>query len=156
MATEGQDTAGVIAPPPAIFGGALALGVLAQRLRPLPLAPRRLARPFGALLALGGLALGGWAVWTFRQADTPVEPWEPATTLVSDGPFRFSRNPIYLAMTLLGAAVALLTNAAWVLATTLTAAGIVEKGVIEREERYLARRFGQPYADYRASVRRWL
>jgi protein-S-isoprenylcysteine O-methyltransferase Ste14 len=156
MATEEQDTAGVIAPPPAIFGGALALGVLAQRIKPLPLAPRWLARPFGALLAVGGLALGGWAAWTFRQADTPVEPWEPATTLVTDGPYRFSRNPIYLAMTLLGVGVALLANAAWALATTLAAAGVVQKGVIEREERYLQRRFGQPYADYRARVRRWL
>ncbi|HEU5434628.1 MAG TPA: isoprenylcysteine carboxylmethyltransferase family protein [Thermomicrobiales bacterium] len=156
MTTGERDNAGVIAPPPAIYGGAVLLGLLAQRIKPLPLAPRWLARPLGVLLALGSLLLGGWAARTMRRAGTPLEPWEPSTALVTDGPYRFSRNPIYLAMTLLGAGIALATNAAWVLATALAAAGVVEKGVIGREERYLARRFGERYDDYRERVGRWL
>jgi protein-S-isoprenylcysteine O-methyltransferase Ste14 len=156
MATDERDNAGVIAPPPLIYGGAVALGLAAQAVKPLPLAPRALARPLGALLAVGSIVLGGWAARTMRQAGTPVEPWEPSTALVTDGPYRFSRNPIYLAMTLLGAGIALLANAGWVLAGALAAAVVVEKGVIEREEPYLQRRFGERYAAYRARVRRWL
>ncbi|HEU0116712.1 MAG TPA: isoprenylcysteine carboxylmethyltransferase family protein [Thermomicrobiales bacterium] len=156
MAADERDNAGVIAPPPLIYAGAVVLGLLAQRAKPLPLAPRALARPLGALLAAGALLLGGWAAGTMRRAGTPLAPREPSTALVTAGPYRFSRNPIYLAMTLLGAGIALLTNAAWALAAALAAAGIVDTGVIEREERYLQRRFGQPYADYRARVRRWL
>jgi protein-S-isoprenylcysteine O-methyltransferase Ste14 len=156
MTTDERDNAGVIAPPPLIFGGAVALGLLAQAVKPLPLTPRALGRPLGALLSVGAILLGGWAARTMRQAGTPLEPWEPSTALVTAGPYRFSRNPIYLAMTLLGAGIALLTNAGWVLAGGLAAALVVEKGVIEREERYLQSRFGERYAAYRARVRRWL
>jgi protein-S-isoprenylcysteine O-methyltransferase Ste14 len=155
MTAGERDNAGVIAPPPAIYGGAVVLGLLAQKMKPLPLAPRSLARQLGALLALGSILLGVWAARTMRQAGTPLEPWEPSTALVTDGPYRFSRNPIYLAMTLLGAGIALLTNAVWVLAAVLGATGVVEKGVIEREERYLTRRFGERYDEYRERVGRW-
>lgn len=91
-----------------------------------------------------------------ESVHTNVHPSLPATTLVVAGPFRFSRNPMYLARTLLYVGLALLANALWVLAALVPLLIVMHYGVIKREERYLERQFGDAYLQYRAAVRRWL
>ncbi len=109
----------------------------------------------GAALVASAAGLAGSAIATLRRAGTEVDPGRPTTSLVVAGPYRFSRNPIYVAFTLLGLGVAALANAAWVALAVLGALLVVRRGVVEREERYLDRRFGADYGRYRAQVRRW-
>jgi len=91
-----------------------------------------------------------------RRAGTNVRPDQPATAIVVDGPFRFTRNPLYLGLTGLYAGVALLVDALWPLLLLVPLLVIVKWGVIHREERYLEAKFGETYRLYKARVRRWL
>jgi protein-S-isoprenylcysteine O-methyltransferase Ste14 len=153
-----RDTAGVIAPPPLIFLGAVGLGLALDRLAGLPALglPMALRWALGVALLSLGLALGLSAIRAFRAAGTPPEPWEPTTAFVARGPYRFTRNPMYLAMALGTLALAAAFDSPGVLLLVPPLLALVQWGVIAREERYMARRFGQPYLDYRARVRRWL
>jgi protein-S-isoprenylcysteine O-methyltransferase Ste14 len=156
MNDEQSDVAGVIAPPPLIFLAALATGLLLDRAYPLRLLPQRLARLLGwPMIAVGG-GLDAWAVLTMARARTHVEPWRPTTAIVDGGPFAFTRNPIYLGFALTYVGVALVRNALAPLLLLPVALGVIRRGVIEREERYLQRKFGAVYTDYQARVRRWL
>lgn len=155
MADQSEDTAGVIAPPPVIFAASVAVGFLLQKARPLPVVPPALGRPLGTILALAGLGLGASAFNAMKQAGTNVDPYEPTTAIVEQGPYRSTRNPIYLGMVLLGSGIGLFANAGWVLAALPVAIGITQKGVIEREETYLAQRFPEAYPAYAERVRRW-
>lgn len=155
MAEPSKDVAGVVAPPPLIFGAAVAAGLALQRVRPVPL-PNPLGKAFGAALGAAGIALGVSAVATLRRAGTNVDPYQETSAIVADGPYAFTRNPIYLGMGLLAAGIGALANAGWVVALVPVAATVVQKGVIEREEAYLARRFPEAYPPYRNRVRRWV
>ncbi len=149
----------MVVKPPLLYAGALALGLVAQAMRPLPLIPRgsRLMRRLGGAALLGtGLTIAGWATRTMGRAGTSVDVDTPATALVTAGPYRYSRNPIYLALSALYLGVALLVDALWPMLLFPVLLAVMQHGVIEREERYLARRFGQEYLAYRARVRRWL
>ena len=90
------------------------------------------------------------------RAHTSVDPMKPTTALVTEGAFRYSRNPIYVALTLLYVGVALLINALWILLLVVPALVVLRYGVIAREEAYLTRKFGDAYRQYTAQVRRWL
>ncbi len=150
-----RPVAGVIAPPPLIFGVPLLAGLLLARWAPLPLVPPSLARPLGGLMiALGLLAIP--ALLAFRRARTHPEPWKPTSALVTSGPYRFSRNPMYLGMTLLYLGITTWQNVAWPLLALPLVGWVLHVGVIVREERYLEMLFGQEYLDYRRRVRRWL
>jgi protein-S-isoprenylcysteine O-methyltransferase Ste14 len=154
-----HDTAGVILPPPLIYLAALAAGLAGDRFLPLPALPG-LAGGTGTILgiALGalGFALGLTAASGFFRAGTAIQPHHPSTALVTGGPYRVTRNPIYLGLTLayLGCTAWFASLGALVLLPAVLL--VMEFGVIRREERYLERRFGQPYRDYKARVRRWL
>jgi protein-S-isoprenylcysteine O-methyltransferase Ste14 len=156
MAENIQDHAGVIAPPPLIYLGPLALGLLLNRRRPRPWLSPAAARPLGIMLAAGGLLLGGWGARTILAAGTGLDPAHPATRIVTGGPYRFSRNPIYLAFTLLYLGVAALANTRWPVLFLPGVLAAVQRGVIAREERYLARKFGAEYTAYQTRVRRWI
>lgn len=150
------DNAGVIAPPPAIYGGPLLLGLLLHKVRPRPLLPRRLARPLGWPLLIGGIALNAWFVGAVRGAHTPIDPRKPVRQVVTTGPFRLSRNPSYTSFALIYVGVASLVNTRWPMFFLPAVLGIMQRGVIAREERYLDRTFGPDYERYKATVRRWL
>jgi len=155
MSEHRADTARVIAPPPLIFAAAVAIGLLLQRVRPLPLPSPALGKPLGAALAAGGVGVGLAAVAALKGAGTNVNPYEQTSAIVESGPYTFSRNPIYLGMALLGTGVGILAKAGWVLALLPAAVAVVQKGVVEREEAYLMRRFPDAYPAYQARVRRW-
>ena len=90
------------------------------------------------------------------QAGTSLRTSDPTTAIVVQGPFRFSRNPIYLAATVLYLGVAAAVNALWAIVLLPVVLAVISLGVIDREERYLERKFGEEYLRYKASVRRWL
>ncbi len=152
------DNAGVIAPPPLIFLAFLVLGFAFGWLLHLPgagIAPiYRLAVAFVCLALGAGLILA--AALRFRSAKTAARPWLPTTAIVSDGIYRFTRNPMYLAMALIHAAAALAADSLIALAMLIPAVLVIEFGVIRREERYLEAKFGEDYRRYKAAVRRWI
>lgn len=102
------------------------------------------------------VAVGVAAVGRFRSAGTSLQPWEPTSTLITDGPFRFSRNPIYIGYTLLYLGVAFWVNSVWPLGLLPLVLWLMHRVVITREEAYLEGRFGDVYRAYRRRVRRWL
>lgn len=155
--TQRPDTAGVIAPPPLIFLGALALGFVAQMLWPPPFLTHSItARVVGGVLAVTGLGLSIWVMRSFGRVGTPVTPWSETRRLVTSGPYRFGRNPDYVGQALLTAGLALLLGVPWALLALIPALILIRYGVIAREERYLERRFGDAYRVYCQQVRRWL
>lgn len=103
-----------------------------------------------------GVAVALAAVRALRAARTTLQPWESTTTLVTSGPFRFSRNPIYVSYTLVYLGVTFSVNSVWPLVLLPLVIGLMVRMVIGREERYLEARFGDAYRDFRGRVRRWL
>jgi protein-S-isoprenylcysteine O-methyltransferase Ste14 len=154
---EGADHADVRVLPPLLFLGAIAAGVALGWLLPLPI-----ARGSGLRVGLGlaGVALGvaamAWPIVWMRRTHQDPDPRKPTPELIVGGPYRFSRNPIYLGMTLLQAGIGLALGNLWIVLLLAPVLFVLQRAVIEPEETYLARRFGEAYAGYRARVRRWL
>jgi protein-S-isoprenylcysteine O-methyltransferase Ste14 len=155
MSQEKPDTAHVIAPPPLIYGLPLLAGLILQYLRPQPVLPARWAIVLGSVFTLFGL-VGLPAVVAFRRAGTHPEPWRPSTALVVTGPYRLTRNPMYVGFTFLYLGISFWVNTLWPLIALPAILLIMQHGVVVREEAYLERRFGDAYRAYRARVRRWL
>ena len=153
-----SDTAGVIAPPPLLFAGMLALGLALDFgvwRAPTDL-PEMLRWPVAVAALAGAAVLLAGALGKLRKAGTPVEPWVPTTAVVTTGVYAWSRNPIYAGMALAYVALALVFDSVIALLLLAPLLGIVQWGVIEREERYLSGRFGDEYRQYCRTVRRWL
>jgi len=142
--------------PPLIYLAAIVGGLILGRLLPLGFAVGTLGRRIGGVTIIVAGVLFFAAVRTFRRAGTPVPGNRPTTKIVTHGPYRFSRNPIYLAFSLLQLGLALRLANVWLLVTLLGALALMSFVVIPREERYLEARFPAEYLPYRASVRRWL
>jgi protein-S-isoprenylcysteine O-methyltransferase Ste14 len=141
--------------PPLVYLATIVTGAMLELAWPSAFLPRGFAAPFGSALVVAAVMLFFYSVRKFRAADTPVPGNRPTTVIVRTGPYRFSRNPIYLAFSLLQLGLAGWMNSLWLIAT-LTAAIALMTMVIAREERYLERKFGAEYMDYKASVRRWI
>lgn len=156
MAAESKNIPGVIAPPPLLYLGFLALGVGLNFAWPASAVPGVVQAPLGGAMIALGFAVVGMAFRQFRKAKTHIEPYKETTALVTSGLFRLSRNPIYVAMTLAYAGLGILLDNLWVLGLLVPTLVVMRYGVIAREERYLEGKFGEPYQRYRATVRRWL
>ncbi len=152
----GKDTAGVIAPPPLIYLAFLLIGLGADRLWPMAVLPQgpRYAAGIG-VIALS-LALAFSAFRQFRRHKTSFKPHEPSTALITEGPYRYSRNPMYLALSLLYAGLSIAAAGPWTLALLAPLLVVLHYGVILREERYLERKVADAYRRYKSSTRRWL
>jgi protein-S-isoprenylcysteine O-methyltransferase Ste14 len=150
------DNPGVIAPPPLIYAGALLAGLLANRRYRIPFLPRPLARALGWPLVVCGLVVGLLGEREMRRAETNVDPYKPATAIVTGGPFRFTRNPLYLSMLLIYLGISALANGLAPILLLPIVQRLMRTGVIEREERYLERKFGDEYIEYRVGTPRWL
>lgn len=142
--------------PPLVYLCSVVAGTGLDVVWPLPFLPRVLALPVGSSLVVIAMALFSYSVWQLRAAGTPVPGNRPTTVIVRTGPYRFGRNPIYLAFSLLHLGIAIWVNSLWLIATLLAAVALMALVVIPREERYLEGRFGAEYLEYQASVRRWL
>jgi len=154
--TAPADHAHVIAPPPLIAAAAVLGGLGLRLLWPAPLWPwpHRWA-PIAGCLA-GILLLAPAAALTMRRTKTAILPHHATTALVTSGPFRFTRNPLYLSLGLLVAGAALAVNSLALLVMIIPWAVVMRRGVIAREERYLDAKFGEDYRAYCRRVRRWL
>ena len=147
----------IVAPPPLLYLGTLALGFTLQAAAPLAVLPATgLHTLVGSASIAAGALLVRWSFLTMRRLGTSADPGRAALALATSGPFRFSRNPIYVAMTVFYVGIACLLNAAWPLFLLPVLLLVMQRGVIRREEHYLAERFGEAYASYRSRVRRWL
>jgi protein-S-isoprenylcysteine O-methyltransferase Ste14 len=156
-ASEGRrDSAGVIAFPPLLYLAAFAAGGAWHLFLPVATLPAAGSRVAGGVLLAAGVGLALWAMGTFRRAGTNVLPSNPALTVVTRGPYRWTRNPMYLAFAAAFAGLSLLIPALEPLVLLPPLLALVEWGVIRREERYMAANFGEPYVAYKARVRRWL
>ena len=142
--------------PPLVYLSAIALGVLLHFAWPLRLVSPTLSMAIGAPTVVVAVALFVWSVRTLRIAGTPVPGDRPTTAIVRAGPYRFSRNPIYLAFSLFQLGVACWLNSLWLVLTLVPAVALMSFVVVPREERYLELRFPTEYPSYKRAVRRWL
>jgi protein-S-isoprenylcysteine O-methyltransferase Ste14 len=156
MTVEERDAPRVVVFPPILFGAALAVGFLLNWLWPVHPLPAVGARVLGVLLLVASGVLAVWAERTMHGAGTNVRPDKPTLTIVTTGPFRYSRNPLYIASTGFVMAVTLFFNALWPLVLLVPVLVVVRYGVVGREERYLEAKFGDSYRAYKAQVRRWI
>jgi protein-S-isoprenylcysteine O-methyltransferase Ste14 len=153
---------GVRFPPPLLFVAGFGVGLLSHREIPLPIAGMEPGGGYAIRYALGwvlvtaGALLALAAIAAFRRARTNILPNRPASALVVSGPYRFTRNPMYLGLTLLYLGGMFLANTWWPALLLPLVLAALYLAVIRREERYLAAEFGDAYAAYRARVRRWL
>jgi protein-S-isoprenylcysteine O-methyltransferase Ste14 len=156
---QSPDSPGVIAPPPLIALAALVLGLALDWF--LPSFILRGIFWFWTRVVLGGILIAAGigiaivAVRSFRQAGTNVEPWKPASTLVTTGIFDFMRNPMYTSMIMFVAGLAIALGSDWMLVLVVPAALILHFGVVKREERYLEAKFGESYRSYMDRVPRY-
>lgn len=153
------DAADVAIKPPFLFLGALVLGCLLSLVIPLGPGlgrPNTLALMAGFGFVLAGLGLAVASVRSFRAAGTSVVPGEPSTALVVTGPYAVTRNPIYVGFVLAYFGLAILLTSVWVLLLLIPVLIVLQRGVVEREEAYLERKFGDAYRRYQARVPRWL
>jgi protein-S-isoprenylcysteine O-methyltransferase Ste14 len=151
-------TARVIVRPPLLFLTCLILGLVLDRVLPLPLALPEAALRWtaGGVLIVLGVAIFAAGIRNFSRAATPVPSTRPVRTLVTTGIHGWSRNPIYVGMFLIYAGIGIAAPSPWMLILALPLAISIRYGVVAREEAYLERRFGDAYRDYKARVRRWL
>jgi len=153
-----RDTPGVIALPPLLFAGTLGLAFLLHLAFALPglSLPGALRRAVGIVLILAGGGLLAAALQRFRQAGTNVSPMQPTTALVVTGIYRFTRNPMYVGLSLVYAGIAYLADSLVTLILLAPLLVVIRYGVIAPEERYMEAKFGDAYRDYKARVRRWI
>jgi protein-S-isoprenylcysteine O-methyltransferase Ste14 len=156
--TNGADSANVRFPPPFLYAAAVLGGYVLDRWRPLPI----VSGGSGALeivalvICVLGLAVVASAIQRFRHYKTSLVPIVPSTALAKDGPYRFTRNPMYLGLLILSCGLALAMNSVWTLVLLVPAVVAMNVLVIAREERYLERKFGAEYVEYKQQVRRWV
>ena len=157
--TPSSDTAGVRFPPPLITLVAVLIGVLLQRVAPMNILPddlRVIGREIGWIVLVLAIALGVWSVGLFARAGTTWNPVRPTTALVLHGPYRFTRNPMYLALTTIGVGAAIAVGTLWMWLVPVLLFVLDNFVIIPFEERNIERQFGPEFADYRARVRRWI
>ena len=157
--TSNPNTAGVIAPPPLLALAAVVFGLLLDGLFPAYVLTVLLDFSDRIIVALvlfaASAALAIPAMLAFRRAGTHIEPWKQATKLVTGGIFRFVRNPMYVGLILLVAATGVALASDWTLVMTAALAVTLHVGVVRREERYLAAKYGERYRDYCRRVSRY-
>jgi protein-S-isoprenylcysteine O-methyltransferase Ste14 len=145
---------GVRLPPPVMLVAVMGIAWLVGRVWPVQIGPPLV--PLGGMVLFLAIALVGWALLVMVRAGNDPRPDKPDAALVEAGPFRFSRNPIYLGFLLAAAGFALIWGTLWGWLGVAVLHGVLDRLVIAKEEAYLATRFGAAYEAYKARVRRWI
>jgi len=156
VSTNRPDTAGVIARPPLIYLLALVIGLILRAWAPTPFLPDGVGYVLGAVLIVIAVWLLSWGVRAMHAAGTSEKTSVPTTALVTTGPFQFSRNPLYVSLTLIYLGIAIAAQSLWALALLIVVLVVMQQGVVRREEHYLERKFGGDYLRYKERVRRWI
>ena len=154
--TEETDIAGVAFDPRHLLTLTVILGFILWRFVPLNFLPRFVSMLLGPVVTTAAFGLFVWAGATMSKGATAVPVDEPTTAIVEEGPFKFSRNPTYVAIILLQLGLGIWMNSLWFLGMAILSAVMLTRGVIVREESYLADKFGADYLSYKKRVRRWL
>lgn len=146
--------------PPLVPTTALLVAIILDRVAPLSFLPPFLSPGWqlwlGGAIFIVGTAIAGWAILLFYRARTNVLPTQPALNLVTDGPYRFTRNPMYVAFLFDVTGPSLFLSLEWGLLFVPVVWFVVDRFIIPREERYLLDKFGAPYADLLKRTRRWI
>jgi len=150
------DNPGVVVRPPVLFGAAFIAVLVLRWFWPMPILGHAMTLLLGLVLLLLGLAIVIPGRRALRAAGTNVNPSLPTTVIVASGPFRFSRNPLYVGLTLLYCGLTLAFNTWWGLVLLVPILIIMHRGVVLREERYLEQKFGETYRQYCSRVGRYL
>jgi protein-S-isoprenylcysteine O-methyltransferase Ste14 len=156
VARGSMDTVAFRLWPPAAVGAPLLIGWLATRLWGDPVVLGAWRMPLGWALVLVFVVWNGWALWLFNRHETGLLPGQETHAIIETGPFRLSRNPLYVGLLVLYLGLALLAPTVWGLVLFPVAVLLVLWGAIYPEERFLHTRFGAQYDDYKRRVRRWL
>ena len=152
-----HDRAAVRIPPPLVYAGAALLGCVLHARVPLDIEIFPAARiGLASAVAVAGVLLVIGALGLFRRTGQKVSPWKITPEVISTGVYRFTRNPMYVGLALLQAALGIGLSNGWIVALVPAALVVIYTTAIRPEEAYLERKFGQPYLDYMSSVRRWL
>ena len=150
------DNPGVIVLPPLLYGAAFVVVLVLRWFWPLPIVGHTVTLWVGIVLLVLGIGIAIWGRRSMQVAGTNISPSLPATTIVTSGPFRFSRNPLYEALTLVYLGLTLAFNTWWGIVFLVPVLVIMHQGVVLSEERYLGKKFGDSYQQYRSKVRRYL
>jgi len=155
--SESIDKASVRFPPPLVFVLMILATVVLQRwVVPIELdIPLPIRTWFAGLIGVAGVAVLTLCLRRFKRSGQDPEPWKPTPEIISDGVYRYSRNPMYVGMALLQTALGIGLGNLWVIASVVLSLGLVYLIAVRHEEAYLASKFGDSYIRYRASVRRW-
>jgi protein-S-isoprenylcysteine O-methyltransferase Ste14 len=156
MNTSHRDCVGPMVPPPLWYVAGLAVGWFISARVGVPFVPDMIRWPLGALCLLAGIAFFAPAVASFARAKTSVLPIMPTTALVESGPYRFTRNPMYVGLAIAIVGISLVTNWLWAIAVLPIVLTAVYFAAIRPEEQFLEERFGPDYSAYGSRVRRWL
>jgi protein-S-isoprenylcysteine O-methyltransferase Ste14 len=155
--SEPVDGATVRVPPPLVFMAAIALAVLLGWLWPRdPWIGGWFRHLFGGISIIGGVALIVTAMGRFRQTGQDPKPWLPSPEMITTGPYQFTRNPMYLGLTLITIGIGHVIGNGWFAITAVIALLAVQQLAVVHEEAYLERKFGDAYREYKKRVRRWL
>lgn len=160
MIESGKDAARVRIFPPAVPIGVILAAVGLNHVWPVDLGleiPRAIRYWVGGTIVVGAiLALGAWSVFVMRRSGQSENPWKPTYNIVERGPFRLTRNPMYLQMVIVCLGVAIALTNFWLLLLTPVCGLLLQYVAILPEEKYLEGKFGQAYLEYKKRVRRWL
>ena len=156
MPQSTKDAPNVIAIPPLIYLAFLAVGLLLDYLFPVPVLPNSIQYGVGFGIMIAPALVMPFVLLEFRKAETQFDPRKPTRAIITTGPYRFSRNPSYVSLTMLYLGIAIPADSVWVLAGLIPTLVVMHYGVILREEEYLEATFGEEYLRYKNTVRRWL
>lgn len=156
MSLRQHEGPGLPVHPPVLYLAVLFVGIGLHYLWPIAPVPGPWGSIVGVLLIVLGTAIMPPVLARFRRAGTPFDPHKPASALITDGPYRYSRNPAYVALTLWYLGLGLLLNNGWVLLLVLPLLLVMDRCAIRREEQHLEAKFGEEYQRYQSTVRRWL
>jgi protein-S-isoprenylcysteine O-methyltransferase Ste14 len=156
MSDANSDAPGVRIIPPLVYLAGIIVGLLTSFLMPTKLIPDSVAWAVGGILILCGAALAGSAISSFKGVGTTIRPDRAASTLVVAGPYKFTRNPMYLGLAVVYLGITIADQSLWALILLPVVLTIIQRRAIEPEEAFLERRFGAIYISYKATVRRWL
>jgi protein-S-isoprenylcysteine O-methyltransferase Ste14 len=150
------DRANVIASPTVIFAGILVLGFGLDMIWPAAFLPEGWGFPVGLIVIFAAVNIKLFAAQEMVRVKTNLDIRKPAKDLATSGLYSVSRNPLYIGMILLNIGIGCIVNSWWIFLLSAALAAILQKGVIEPEEAYLEKKFGEKYRRYKARVRRWI
>jgi protein-S-isoprenylcysteine O-methyltransferase Ste14 len=156
MRNATADRANVIASPTVIFAGVLVLGFGLDMIWPAPFLPDGWSFPLGLVVIFAAINIKLFAVREMVRVKTNLNIRKLATDIATSGLYSVSRNPLYIGMILLNIGIGCIVNSWWILLLSAGLAAILQKGVIEPEETYLEKKFGEKYLRYKAKARRWI